>query len=58
MACTSSTPMRCAAAATSGFTAPTTVGGLEIAIDSTPASCAGMTLMSTVLGYAARPPGT
>jgi len=33
-------------------------GGLTTTTCSTPATCAGITDMSTVLGYAARPPGT
>ncbi len=51
------TPARCAAARTSGLRTPSGVG-TTITISPTPATCAGITFISTVDGYAALPPGT
>jgi len=52
-----STPAICAAAARTGLSPPLPTG-LAMTISLTPAILAGMAAMSTVEGYAARPPGT
>ena len=51
-------PAMRAAAATSGNTEPSRRGGVATITSRTPASRATAAVMITVLGYAARPPGT
>ena len=55
---TSSAPARDAANNTAGGTDPSGDGGVHTTTRSTPATRAGTTVMHTVDGYAARPPGT
>ena len=54
---TRSAPARCAANSTAGRTEPSGPGGVHSTTRSTPATRAGTTVMHTVEGYAARPPG-
>jgi hypothetical protein len=51
-------PARSAATSTAGSTEPSGSGGVQTITSSTPATFAGTTVMHTVEGYAARPPGT
>src|SRR5215213_3020777 len=57
---TSPTPSSAAAASTAGCGSPPcpACGGEASASDSTPATCAGTTFITTLDGYATRPPGT
>ena len=52
------TPAIFAAASTAGSTRPSSPGGVTSTISRTPATRAGTAVISTVDGYAARPPGT
>ena len=47
---TSATPSSCAAASTAGWARPSGPGGVATITESTPATWAGMTFISTVLG--------
>ena len=59
MAYTSSTPAIAAAASVTGVTDPVArSGGTHTTTSGTPATSAGTAVISTVDGYAARPPGT
>src|SRR5206468_12474546 len=55
---TSVAPARVAAYSTAAWTVPSRCGGVHTTISSTPATTAGTTVIATVDGYLARPPGT
>ncbi len=52
------TPASFAATRVIGYTLPSALQGVVITILGTPATCAGITFIRTVDGYAALPPGT
>src|SRR5258706_14558973 len=54
---TASTPAMCAAARIAGGTLPSALGGVASTTSFTPATRAGIAVIRTVDGYAARPPG-
>src|SRR5438094_6900673 len=54
---TASTPARCAAARIAAGTLPSGRGGVASTRSDTPATRAGIAVIKTVDGYAARPPG-
>jgi hypothetical protein len=54
---TSRTPSSPASASAMSLTRPP-LGGVAMTISRTPATCAGTTVISTLDGYSARPPGT
>ena len=51
-------PERTAAYSTDPWTEPSAEGGVATTISSTPATTAGTTVIATLEGYTARPPGT
>ena len=51
-------PASRAVTSVSGYTLPSFIGGVSMAMRSTPATDAGITFMSTLEGYIAVPPGT